>query len=117
MTRLFLLLIACLSATGGRAQTGAARPAAATSTTASPYSKSKFAYKIIPAPGGTWCYDIYADGRMVIHQPSVPGLPGTTGFRNKESAEKVALLVMDKLRKGGMPPTIAIAEMKKLGAL
>ncbi len=40
-------------------------------------------YKIIPAPGNTWCYDLYMDGRLLIHQSNVPGFPGNEGFKTK----------------------------------
>jgi Domain of unknown function (DUF4907) len=74
-------------------------------------------YKIIPAANNTWCYDILMEGRQYIHQSSAPGLPGNEGFKTKEKAEKVAKLVISKMKKGEMPPSIAIEEMKKLDAL
>jgi hypothetical protein len=74
----------------------------------------KLTYKVIEAPKHTHGYDVFADGRLMIHQNSVPALPGNEGFRTKEDATKVALLVIEKIRKGEMPPTISIDEMKKL---
>ena len=41
-------------------------------------------------------------------------MPGNEGFKTKADAEKVAQLVIDKIRKGEMPPTVTIKEMKKL---
>jgi len=41
-------------------------------------------------------------------------MPGNEGFTTKQDAEKVALLVMDKIRKGEMPPTVLVEELKKL---
>ena len=81
---------------------------------ASAYANTKLTYKIIDAPKHTYCYDVFADGRLMIHQTSVPGLPGKEGFKTKEDASKVAALVMGKIRKGEMPPTISIDEMTKL---
>ena len=81
---------------------------------ASAYANTKLTYKIIDAPKHTYCYDVFADGRLMIHQTSVPALPGNEGFKTKEDATKVALLVIDKIKKGEMPPTISIDEMKKL---
>lgn len=78
------------------------------------YTNSKLTYKIIDAPGHTYCYDVLADGRLMIHQTSVPGLPGNKGFKTKADAEKVAKLVISKMQKGEMPPTVSIAEMQKL---
>ena len=53
----------------------------------------------------------------MIHQTSAPALPGNEGFKTKEDATKIALLVIEKIRKGEMPPTISIDEMKKLGVV
>lgn len=74
-------------------------------------------YKIISAPNNTWCYDIFKDGSMCIHQNSIPGMPGINGFTTKEKAEKVAQLVVKKIQNGEMPPTVSQEEMKAVGAL
>ncbi len=55
--------------------------------------------KIIDAPAGTYGYEIYANNKKIIHQPSIPALPGNEGFATKASAEKVATLVMSKITK------------------
>ena len=81
---------------------------------ASAYANTKLTYKIIDAPKHTYGYDVFADGRLMIHQTSAPALPGNEGFRTKEDATKVALLVIEKIKKGEMPPTISIDEMKTL---
>ena len=81
---------------------------------ASAYANSKLTYKITDAPNYSYRYDVSADGRLMIHQSSVPALSGNEGFRTKEDAAKVALLVIEKIKKGEMPPTISIDEMKKL---
>jgi hypothetical protein len=73
-----------------------------------------FSFKLIPAANNTLCYDIYSDGRLLIHQPSVPGLPGNEGFATAADAEKVARLVIQKLKNGEMPPTVTIEEMKDM---
>ena len=84
---------------------------------ASAYANTKLTYKIIDAPKHTYGYDVFADGRLMIHQTSVPALPGNEGFKTKEDATKVALLVIEKIKKGEMPPTISIDEMKKLNVI
>jgi Domain of unknown function (DUF4907) len=71
-------------------------------------------YKIIDGIDRTYGYDIFINGRKVVHQPSVPCLPGKPGFHNKEDARKVALLVIEKIRKGNMPPSVTRAELKVL---
>jgi hypothetical protein len=84
---------------------------------ASAYANTKLTYKIIDAPKHTYSYDVFADGRLMIHQPSAPALPGNEGFKTKEDATKVALLVIETIKKGEMPPTISIDEMKKLNVI
>lgn len=78
---------------------------------------AKYTYTIIPSNNNTWCYDIFKDKKMLIHQPSKPGLPGNDGFKNKSDAEKVARLVIEKLKKGEMPPSVTIEELKNLKVL
>ena len=81
---------------------------------ASAYSNVKLTYKIIDAPNHTFCYDVYADNKLLIHQTSIPAMPGNEGFKTKADAEKVALLVIGKIRNGEMPPTVSIEEMQNL---
>jgi len=77
-------------------------------------ARSTFNYVIIDAPHDTYGYDIYNDNHKLIHQPSIPGLPGNDGFKTKADALKVAQLVCDKLKKGEMPPSVSIEEMTQL---
>lgn len=79
--------------------------------------KSKLTYKIIEATDKTFCYDIFADNKIIIHQPSIPGIPGNKGFETKADAEKVAKLVISKMKKGEIPPTVTVDEMKKLNVI
>ena len=74
-------------------------------------------YKIIPATGKTWGYDIYNNNKLFVHQPTVPALPGNQGFATKTAAEKVAKKVIEKIGKGESPPTVSVDEMKQLGAI
>ena len=53
----------------------------------------------------------------MIHQTNAPALPGNEGFKTKEDASEVALLVLAKIKKGEMPPTISIDEMKRLNVI
>ncbi len=74
-------------------------------------------YKLIESVDHSYGYDIYLKGRLLIHQPTIPSLKGTKGFQKKEEARKVALLVIEKIRKGIMPPTITLEEMKSVGVI
>ena len=116
-----LIPFCCLSMTMlfAQAPSAPAQPdgSAAKFPEASAYANTKLTYKIIDAPKHTYGYDVFADGRLMIHQSSAPGLPGNEGFKTKADAEKVALLVIDKIKKGEMPPTITLEEMKKLNAI
>lgn len=84
---------------------------------ASQFANSSFTYKIIASPNETFGYDIYSDNRLMIHQPSMPGLPGNEGFKTKDAAEKVAKLVISKMENGEMPPSVSVEELKELGVL
>lgn len=73
--------------------------------------------KIIPSEANTWGYDIFVEGKRFIHQPSKPGMPGNRGFATREKAKKVADLIIEKIKKGQMPPGVSVEEMKNLNAL
>lgn len=81
------------------------------------YKDSTYIFIIIPGENKTWGYDIYFEKRLIIHQPSMPGLSGNDGFKTKAHAEKVAKLVIDKIKKGVRLPSITIEEMKQLKVL
>ena len=84
---------------------------------ASSFAQSKITAKLIPSEAKTWGYGIYVNGERFIHQPSKPGLPGNRGFDTKAKAQKVAELIIKKMKKGEMPPSVSIAEMKELNTL
>ena len=79
-----------------------------------PFSDS-LEYRIIPGTDQSYGYDIFLKGKLLIHQPSIPCIPGIKGFAKKEFAAKAAKLVIGKIRKGVMPPTITVEEMKRSG--
>ena len=76
-----------------------------------------FTYTIIPGINNTWGYDILSDKKVIIHQPCIPAVPGNDGFKTKEAAENVAKMVIEKMKKGEMPPSIDEKELKKLKAI
>ncbi|WP_158638318.1 DUF4907 domain-containing protein [Panacibacter ginsenosidivorans] len=75
---------------------------------------TKFNYKIIDAPDKTFGYDVYADDKLLIHQTNKPAMPGSKAFATKKDAVKIAELVIEKLRKGIMPPTVSKEELQML---
>jgi len=78
------------------------------------FTNSHITYRIITVANGTFCYDIFTDDHRLIHQVSVPGLPGNKGFLLKKDAEKVARLIVQKLNKNIMPPTVTMHELDSL---
>lgn len=81
---------------------------------ASLYIGGDTTYRIIPAVGNTYGYDILVKNRLLIHQPSIPGMPGNKGFAKKTDAEKVARLIIKKMGQGMMPPTIEPKELETM---
>lgn len=74
----------------------------------------EYTFKIIPSLNNTWGYDIYVNNKLKIHQPNIPGNSGTTGFKTRKSAIKVAELVIKKMKAGEMPPIVTKGELKNL---
>jgi len=122
-----LCLGAVILVSGGRNNAVAQIPSAtrsgvldsnpAISPAADTHANTNLTYKVIAATQDTWVYDVFANGRLMIHQTSIPALPGNEGFKTKEDASKVASLVIAKIKKGEMPPTISIEEMKNLSVI
>lgn len=50
-----------------------------------------------------WGYDILVNDNVFIHQETIPGTTGQTGFPKREQAEQAAALLLDKLRRGESP--------------
>jgi hypothetical protein len=81
------------------------------------WSEVSFSFKTIKSVNNTWGYDIYKGDKLYIHQASIPGLSGNDGFKSKTDAEKVAQLVIGKLKKGEMPPSVSKDELGMLKVL
>lgn len=82
-----------------------------------PYKDANLSYKIIDSEDGTFGYQVHLEGHLFIHQPSVPGLPGNEGFKSREKTVLVAELVITKIRRNEMPPSITMEELHELKAL
>jgi Domain of unknown function (DUF4907) len=78
------------------------------------YSYSDTTYRIISSIANTYGYEILINGKAFIRQKNIPGLPGSTGFKRKEDAEKVAQLVLKKLTAGIMPPSVVKHELDSM---
>jgi hypothetical protein len=58
---------------------------------------NKITYKIIHASNKPWCNDLLADGKMKIHQPPDPELPGIEGFEIKTPVPILAEVIIGKI--------------------
>jgi hypothetical protein len=72
---------------------------------------SSYRYQIIEAPEKTFGYDVYRDEALFIHQPHIPGKPGVKGFEKEEQAKSAAALMIEKMKKGVVPPTLSEEEI------
>lgn len=115
---LLATLIACfgqISVSFGQPSPDQANAAPVANTApAQKIAASAITYKIIGSESEGYGYDVFADGKMVIHQPGIPGQPGIKGFRTKADSEKVAQLVVKKLKNKEMPPTVSEEELRTL---
>ena len=64
---------------------------------------------------GGFGYDIMIDGKVYVHQPNIPAIPGNNGFNSENNARKVGLFVVEKIRNHIMPPTVDTRELDSLG--
>ncbi len=77
-------------------------------------AQANITYEVISVEGGGYGYDIYMDGKKLIHQPNIPAIAGVAGFRKKEDSKRVAELVIRKLKNREMPPAITPEELRQL---
>lgn len=82
-----------------------------------PYEKSEITTRIIPSINKTFGYEIIVNGKTLVRQPNIPALPGNDGFTTKERAQKVADLVVKKIRHNEIPPTVTIEDLNRMGVL
>lgn len=60
-----------------------------------------------------WGYDILVNGKLLIHQVSVPAISGDRGFEKKEQAEQAASLIINKIE-NGREPTLTTFDVQKI---
>ena len=73
--------------------------------------------QIIQAPNNTFGYNILKNGKIYIHQPHIPAVPGNEGFKSENKALKTAAFVISKIERNISPPTVSAAELDSLGVL
>ena len=64
-------------------------------------------HSVLFRQGEGWGYDIFYNGRKIIHQPYVPAIPGNNPFPDRRSARKTGMYVMSKIRSGSSPAVSA----------
>lgn len=64
-----------------------------------------------------WGYDIFVNSNLYIHQPNIPAKKGNQGFSKKEFAGKTARLIIEKMKKHLLPPTVTLEELDSLNVL
>jgi hypothetical protein len=122
MKKLFTLVVCTGFVTAVSATNMLKSPAALHSITSlycadsTPVAKT-YHYEVFKQPDNSFGYDIYSGTKKVIHQPNIPGQPGSKGFVTKDAATNVAGLVVNKLQKNIFPPTISTAELRQLRVL
>ncbi len=72
----------------------------------------QLSYKTYHTPLG-WGYDVLMNDSIYIHQQQMPAVQGTRGFSTQQEAEKVALLVIDRIKKKELP-TIYLRDLDSL---
>ena len=70
--------------------------------------------QVFKTPQG-WGYDILTDKKTLIHQPIVPGQPGTIGFSSRQQARRVGERVVEKMQQTQTMPTLSTDELRQLG--
>jgi hypothetical protein len=111
-----ILLIMLAGDTTVEAQTKPKKKPPRHVATSPPITKSgkQLSYEIFPAAQNSFGYNILSGNKKLVHQPSIPGLPGNKGFTRKEDAEKCAQLVVNKINNNIMPPTVTRQELDSL---
>ena len=78
---------------------------------------SEYRIEIIAGEANSFGYDIKKDGKLLIHQPHIPGVAGVRGFDTEEQARAAAQLMVNKMQKNIMPPTISEHEVDSIRSL
>jgi hypothetical protein len=77
--------------------------------------KTSFTYQCFQNADSTWGYNLLKAGKVFIHQPTIPAIPGNKGFATKANAASIAKLAVKKLKSNpGSFPTISTKELQTL---
>ncbi len=59
-------------------------------------------------------YNILMDGKLYVHQPHIPAVPGNKGFASVSDAKKAGALIKYKVEHHIMPPSVTVEELDSL---
>ncbi len=74
---------------------------------------AQITYFVTHTSDGKFGYNIFIDGKIYIEQQTIPAVAGNHGFATTQDAEKIALLAIEKLKRGEVPPSITVEELKE----
>lgn len=69
-----------------------------------------FTYKIITAANHTFGYDIYNNGKLIAHQPIVPGKAGLNGYATQQEATSAAVKAVEAKNHPVLAPANPLAD-------
>ena len=58
-----------------------------------------------------------SSGNLKIRQPNIPAIQGNQPFITEEDARATAMLMINKLEKGIMPPAVTVEELDSIGII
>ena len=61
-----------------------------------------------------WGYDIFIKNKLYVHQPNIPAVSKNCGFSKKEFAARTAILVIEKIKRHVLLPSISTFELDSL---
>ena len=76
--------------------------------------KAHLKTRLVAGENQSYGYQVLVNGHVLIHQPTIPGQPGTEGFHTRKEARRVAALVTYKLQHHQMPPSVSSVELDSL---
>lgn len=79
-----------------------------------PHHQHAFVARVFPSEYAGFGYDIHQGNKLIIHQPIIPAIAYNKGFATRQSAQKMAALVITKLEQGLMPPAVTADEVNAI---
>jgi PBP1b-binding outer membrane lipoprotein LpoB len=122
-TILSLALLICVSCRQSQPQNSETPATEQPTVTYNPYADSEITVEVFKVDsvennGSTgWGYDVMINGKLYIHQPNIPAVMGNNGFSSEEKARAAGELIVTKIRKNILPPTVTVDELENMGLL